>query len=327
MFRKTTFAMIAVAIILAACSQANPAPNSPLPEDEIPTAVVQYCGFSGLPQPRPETITGPNSEILPVKVWETWQVVPEDDDNPTDGLDPARCELHFEVSVARADQPDLVLNIHHDGPLGITATRGDESLEDLDTDDLMREMGLTWIRDLRLRNRTYVEIFWITANREYAVPRRLLTDEMLHFVISEVAVNEGIGDGIAELPLPEELQGLSGYNRVQLQEQCHRLSDMERGTKIFTCERLVNIFIDDATTPDIFDGTISLTVRPIGFTARRHAGAFYERGSLDPLAVIEQYGLVNLVKEYCQMTKVIIFRLNMYDGSESDLQATTCISP
>ena len=293
----------------------------------IPAAVVQYCGFSGLPQPQQEAAVGPNGQILPVEVWETWTIVPAEDDNPTDGLDAARCDLHFEITILGTNEADLVLNIHQDGPLGITAQLAGQAeiLDDFATYDLIEAEGLKWIRDLRLRDRTFVKTFWITATRETAIHRHALTIEVLDYIIRDVADSKGIGEGFRNLGTPEELKDLPGTNYAQLREQCWRVSDMEGGTMRFSCARVVDIFIDDPSTKDAADGTIGLTIHPDRLGAVKHAGMFavYEPGP-DPLAVVEHYGLVNLVRKYCQLTKTVTFRINMYTGEVTDQQVTTC---
>lgn len=302
-------------------------PITPVPTAfQIPAAVIKYCGFSGENQPRQELVTAPDGEVIPVKIWETWSLTPNEDDDLNDGLDAARCELYFEIIIVDGHSENLVLNIHQDGPLGITASREAEVFDDFATDDLLTEMGMKWIRDLRLRDRAYVKLFWITATRETVVHRRMVSERELNFIIRDVADSYGIGDGFTNLPIPEEIANLPGYNYVQIREQCWRESlELSEGKHTFACERVVDIFIDDPSTEDIDKGTVSLTIHPDRLSATKHAGAFaiYTPGP-DPHAVVEQYGLADLTKEYCPQTERVTFQVNLYTGEVSDEQVVTC---
>ena len=137
----------------------------------IPAAVVQFCGFSGLPQPQISTVTN-NGRTYPVETWETWAIVPAEDDNPTDGIDAAQCERHFELTIAEPNGELLIVIISvKGGPFGITAARGDEILDDFATNDLLWEIDEVWIYDLDQIDETFVERFWITESRGAVVPR------------------------------------------------------------------------------------------------------------------------------------------------------------
>lgn len=169
----------AFAAVLFFAPRPAPPPTSTEPswDDQLWSAVAVYCGFKDDGGAPDISQIGPDNRY-PMKVWEKWRVIPEDDANPTDRFEPAICRRTFEIDVRAVGAPKtwpeewvgtIVVTI---SPEGIIAEiLGEDWFEEEPTKNqlfdraatvqLLRKRGLGWILDLDLRNRVVERRFWI----------------------------------------------------------------------------------------------------------------------------------------------------------------------
>lgn len=332
--RKVIPLVIILSIVLAACNT----PKAPS-VDRLWTPVAAHCGFKddgGAPDM--EMLTGPNGTEYPMKIWELWEIVPSEDDNPNDDLEAGICRRTFEIIIHQGVEGwegDLVIDIHPEGASGVTAERYGQRWQEVENDnlkyddfatlDLFREEGLEWIYDLNLRLLTSETLFWVNSLTGEVTPRIPLGDKALSPIIVAEAKKWGIDiEQGGSMPTPPEIANLPGWNYVGTNQLCFRSGEVEAGYIPISCEKSVIIHLDDPSNEDDFAATL-LVIHPDRLGMTVSTGAFtISIAPSSPEAIVEQYGLANLIPQYCQMTRTVTFRINMYTGAVSDIQVTTC---
>lgn len=309
--------MISLAIILAACT-------NPVPPQETPafrTAIATFCGFTGVTQ---DVVTGPDGTKLPIEIREVWFLVPAEDDNADDSLEPYECQTSVAITVAGPGGPEhnLFISIRYEGATGTTAVRDGIDYDAFATNDLLTAEGLGWIYDLGLRSRTSLTRFWFDTTTGAISAREPLSDEALSDAVKAEAEKYHLKSGWSEyLPNPPQLAGLPGWNYVEIRQQCFLSGELEAGAYPISCQKYVVVFLDDPSTEDTMVGSISLGIYTDHLDATRYAGMFsiYVPGP-DPQSVIEKYGLTDLMDGFCQMAETVTFRVNIYTGAVADTQ-------
>lgn len=178
MFHKTTFAMIAVAIILAACSQATPTP-APIPPEQLREVIGSYCGFTG----EKSVSIAADDKLFVVNRWETWYFTPLEDPNPKDIFEAALCKIGFSTVIAQDPE-----GAEGDWDVGVSPEVGVTVIilghyywvEDPGSDNILfqgdtaklflRENGFRWLVDYGLESQTSLKRFGIDRLTGEVIP-------------------------------------------------------------------------------------------------------------------------------------------------------------